>query len=140
MRGKRLGWLAVSVSIVIGACTSSPTGDRPGSPAAQPFAYSAFVAGGDATGLTPQAIAFSRFLETRQSRCEADTTARLGLAAAPAAAFCRCQERVFLYNMTPTEMAAAEEATTGSQSETSTRIAFAAVTRITPERKRICGY
>ncbi len=88
------------------------------------------------------AAEFKAKFADRRGTCQAESAMRLGLGNADALKFCDCQIDVFARGLTPEEMRAVERATFGSDDEidANAAAAIAAINRLIPERKRVCGH
>jgi hypothetical protein len=138
-------WWLSGVALMIGACTSRPSSDQANSSTPPPFVYNSFVAGGNATGLSPHAVMFLEAMEENRAKCVSEAGQQLGLASVKASDYCDCQFQVFARLMAQNEMSALvseqrAEATAVNPPVEQVIIARDALIRIAPERRRICGY
>jgi hypothetical protein len=108
--------LALFTPLAFSGCANQPALNADSNP--PPFVYSAFAAGGNATGLRPQAVAFHKAFEERRAVCVGEIGQR-SLSSLQAVNFCDCQLDVFSRGMSDEEMKATEDATFGSKSDAS---------------------
>ena len=95
-----------------------------------------------AAPLSPSASAFKGKFADRRTTCQSEAAMRLGISSGDALKFCDCQIDVFARGLTTDDMRAVELATFGSDDEVDANAAaaIAAINRLIPERKRVCGH
>jgi hypothetical protein len=92
--------------------------------------------------LSQAATAFKARFTARDPACRQQSAHQLGISADQAVAFCACWLDVLARNSTAEELAALTAATFGTTDEqdAATPRALEVITRILPERKRVCGH